>query len=456
MYSAVSLLVLICGLSLGLLFSSPIVILDEEIVSNPKSSAGEITIITPENITYTEPDSGYYPGTYGFENDVPGSEPMGWDVQQPDGSGFIEVDAIHAGHSFVVELRKTGGTIKAQLDKYFPDNATVGTFEYWLYKDTDSGIDPTRMGLFGDDGSLQFGIQSGDLYQGPFGGPTIASNVFSINTWHHIRVDFNIALGWQIQLDGTWYGSGYSFPFEDTPTKLNRFTMASIFSGDHSNYGAWLDALDYSWHENYAIGDNLNEGLLLSYDNTTNLEWQGYSLDGQPNKTIYGDTTIPMPVDGLHGIQVYGNDSMGAMYESDLRYFSVFTSPPEITINSPTPSQVVGTMAPSYDISITGLYDSIWYTLNGGTTNHTSSSLTGTIDQSAWSALSDGIITIDFYANNSAGMEGTAQVQVIKDSSEEPPPTPPGIPGYNIIALVGVCCIVTLIIVKKKRGRIKP
>ena len=74
----------------------------------PKTSDGEITIITPENKTYTEPDSGYYPATYGFDNDLPGSEPSGWVVRQPDGSGFIEVDAIHAGHRNVVELRKTG------------------------------------------------------------------------------------------------------------------------------------------------------------------------------------------------------------------------------------------------------------------------------------------------------------------------------------------------------------
>ena len=91
------------------------------IIETPRASDGEIIIITPENKTYTEPDSGYYPATYGFDNDLPGSEPSGWDVRQPDGSGFIEIDAIHAGHKNVVELRKTGGTNKAQLTKNFPD-----------------------------------------------------------------------------------------------------------------------------------------------------------------------------------------------------------------------------------------------------------------------------------------------------------------------------------------------
>ena len=305
-------------------------------LETPRASDGEITIITPENKTYYELDDGYYPATYGFDNDLPGSEPSGWVVRQPDGDGFIEVDAIHAGHKNVVELRKTGGTDKAQLTKNFPDNATVGTIEYWLYKDTDSGIDPTRMVLGGDDGGLQFGIQSGDLYRGPFGGPIIASNVFTVNMWHHIRVDFNLSLGWQIQLDDIWYGSGYSFPFEGTPTKLYSFVISSIFSGDNPNYGAWLDALDYSWHINYAIGDNLNEGLLLSYNNTTNLDWQGYSLDGQANRTIYGNTTIPIPSNGHHSIQVFGNDTLGTYYESDLRYFTVnYEYPADISIITP-------------------------------------------------------------------------------------------------------------------------
>jgi uncharacterized membrane protein len=123
---------------------------------------------------------------------------------------------------------------------------------------------------------------------------------------------------------------------------------------------------------------------------------------------------------------------------------------PEITINIPTPNEVVGSMAPSYDIAITGLYDSIWYTFNGGVTNFTVSSLTGTLNQAAWAALPDGIKTITFFANYSAELKGSAQVQVIKDTSEEPSPTPAGIPGYNIYLLLGALGIITAFIVRKR------
>ena len=155
-----------------------------------------------------------------------------------------------------------------------------------------------------------------------------------------------------------------------------------------------------------------------------------------------------MPSDGLDIIQVFGNDSMGTMYQSDVRYFSVSTAPPEITINSPTYSQVVGSTAPGYDLSITGPQESIWHTFDRRLTNHTVSALTGTLNQVAWSALSDGIITIDFYANNSAGMIGTAQVQVIKDSSGGS--TPPAIPGYNMYLLLSVIGIISLFLLRKR------
>ncbi|GAG71741.1 unnamed protein product, partial [marine sediment metagenome] len=99
--------------------------------------------------------------------------------------------------------------------------------------------------------------------------------------------------------------------------------MSSIFSGDNPNYGAWIDGIGCSWYPDYNIGDNLNEGLLLSYNTNTNLDWMGYSLDGLDNVTIMGNTTIPMPEEGSHSIQVFGNDSSDTMYGSNIRHFSI-------------------------------------------------------------------------------------------------------------------------------------
>ena len=59
----------------------------------PVTSDSEIVIVTPENITYTGPMNGYFPGTYGFENDLPGSDPYAWTVVE-DGSTYIRIDDV--------------------------------------------------------------------------------------------------------------------------------------------------------------------------------------------------------------------------------------------------------------------------------------------------------------------------------------------------------------------------
>ncbi|GAG89338.1 unnamed protein product, partial [marine sediment metagenome] len=105
------------------------------------------------------------------------------------------------------------------------------------------------------------------------------------------------------------------------------------------------------WDPNYNIGDNLNEGLLLSYENTTSLDWKGYSLDGQANKTIMGNATIPMPIDGVHNIQVFGNGTLGTMYDSNVRYFSV-NGTPYISISTPENK--------TYTEPMSGYYPGTW------------------------------------------------------------------------------------------------
>ena len=133
-------------------------------------------------------------------------------------------------------------------------------------------------------------------------------------------------------------------------------------------------------------------------------------------------------------------------------YFTVATGAPDITINSPTDSEIFGSSAHAYDLSIMGPYEAIWYTIDGGVTNKTASGLTGTIDQTEWGKLSDGIVTITFYANKSGGFTGSAVVMVIKQVSEGN--GSPQISGYDVLALVGVYCTITLIVIKKKKENI--
>ena len=315
-----------------------------------KSSDNGITINTPENITYSEPMSGYYPGTYGFENDNPGEPPSDWLYAETDGY-VIVLDELD-GHKNVVEVHKDGGGTRTNILKYFEDpSESVGTIEFWLRKDTEGGgADGTWFALSGDEsGHIAFGIQYKDLFRGDYGTSgeskiLIGNNVFTKDVWHHIRIDFNFSQGWQLTFDnGTVYGSGYAYPFDDgTPVSLKYYYQRSHWSADHPSYSAFHDAISYSWDPGYNIGDNLNEGLLLSINTTTEFDWMGYSLDDQTNRTIFGNSTLQMPNDGFHKIRVFGNDTFGNNYQSNIRYFTT----EYFGDNLYQPSLINGTISP--------------------------------------------------------------------------------------------------------------
>ena len=90
---------------------------------------------------------------------------------------------------------------------------------------------------------------------------------------------------------------------------------------------------------------------------------------------------------------------------------------PIITINSPSDEDIFGTTAPSFSVTITdvNLFE-MWYTLDGGLHNYTFSDFTSSIKQSAWDSLSDGTITLTFFASDKPGNIGSAEVEIEKET----------------------------------------
>ncbi|MHA2185639.1 MAG: Loki-CTERM sorting domain-containing protein [Promethearchaeota archaeon] len=493
-----------------------------------------IDIITPENKTYTTPDSGYFPATYGFEDTMDGQDPLEWfDVDTQKGSIISEID----GHKKVYEAVDNSGSTGSSIFNYF-DVQSYGTVEFWCRFSSASEGHFYNLRKVVNPGGPHISI--------------IIENAPSpqINNWYHIRLDFrgSFLSNYQgltdqytyfIYIDDEQFGP-YGYQVNEDLDGFVAHTGA-VSSG----FSIWWDAVGYSWDPNYNIGDNLNEGLLLSYENTTALDWQGYSLDGVFNKTVFGNKTIPIPSDGLHSIQVFGNNSVGTMYASDVRYFTTNLIGPDVTIKTPISSVLYGATPPDFSLTIsdpdlnetwysldsgttnipfTGLIgaidqtewdklgngtatitfyandsvnnigqaeitvrkdiiapsitiidpssteefeftpiyeisiiepnlDEIWYTVDGGVHNYTITETLGTINLVAWNGAPSGPMTIRFYARDLAGNIGTSFVIVVKTSAQVTPP--PGIPGYNIIAIVGVCSLITLILMKKKRGMIK-
>jgi hypothetical protein len=60
-------------------------------------------------------------------------------------------------------------------------------------------------------------------------------------------------------------------------------------------------------------------------------------LDGAANETVTGDTLLMGLGDGSHRVIVYANNTVGNMGLSSMVYFSVDTTPPNITDVSQTP-----------------------------------------------------------------------------------------------------------------------
>jgi len=124
---------------------------------------------------------------------------------------------------------------------------------------------------------------------------------------------------------------------------------------------------------------------------------------------------------------------------------------PSITINSPAPGGVFYSTAPSFNVIITDDYlDKMWYTIDGGLNNYTFTN-NGTIDQSAWDALSLGSITISFYANDTFEHEASEDVIITKSI-----PSDGDDPTIVIVIVVvsvvgGVAVIATAYLFLKKR-----
>jgi parallel beta-helix repeat protein len=85
-------------------------------------------------------------------------------------------------------------------------------------------------------------------------------------------------------------------------------------------------------NKTYAV----NSGIQLNFTIDEFASWIGYSLNGQPNATITGNTTLPLLLDGWHYVIVYANDTFGNM-GMNIVYFAVDTAEPNITNVSQDP-----------------------------------------------------------------------------------------------------------------------
>ncbi|MFX1479006.1 MAG: NosD domain-containing protein [Promethearchaeota archaeon] len=156
-----------------------------------------------------------------------------------------------------------------------------------------------------------------------------------------------------------------------------------------------------------------------------------YTLDGGVANYFFTDKGMidqsmwdAMP-EGNYTLTFYASDIIYRYYQDEDHIGSASIKiikdyeTPIIHITSPTSGKVFGINAPSFNVSITEDYlSTMWYTLDTGLHNYTFTG-NGTINQSAWDAMGEGNLILQFYANDSLGHIGTAGVNITKDT--QPP-----------------------------------
>ncbi|GAH79803.1 unnamed protein product, partial [marine sediment metagenome] len=172
----------------------------------------------------------------------------------------------------------------------------------------------------------------------------------------------------------------------------------------------------------------LKGGDFNALDDGTNNTWNSGTLGNYWNDYPGKDTND----DGI-GDTPYSISGAAGSQDN----YPIFWDPPIISIVSPIANATFQNTAPQFNISIEGIPVSMWYTIEGNLGNFSFTELNGTINQNAWNNLTEGEITITFYAQDSEEEIGSISIIVIKSI-----PSQEIIPGYNLFFLFGVLSVV--------------
>ncbi|MHA1987913.1 MAG: hypothetical protein ACW98D_14855 [Promethearchaeota archaeon] len=148
-----------------------------------------------------------------------------------------------------------------------------------------------------------------------------------------------------------------------------------------------------------------------------------YFIEGSSvNRTFTGNESFNQNdwdgiVNGtLTTITFYANDTFGNETSQSISIY-VDKLEPSIIINSPSDNDMLGPIAPVFDVTITdGNLDTMWYHIEVSSVNRT---FTGNeaFNQDDWNLiLNSTITTITFYANDTFGNENSQSVNIYVDN----------------------------------------
>ena len=209
----------------------------------------------------------------------------------------------------------------------------------------------------------------------------------------------------------------------------------------------------YPNSNNNLFGKTAPNFSVIIEDTYPGIDTMWYTIDGGiTNTTFTTNESINQLLwesrgNGTVTIRFYANDTSGNINWEEMIVRKDILGP-IITINAPLFNQEFR-VNPAYDISILEWnLDKIWYTLDGSITNVTITSLSGAIDGSIWEGISEGAVTIRFYANDTIGNISWKDVTIIKII---PSGAPLDIWYFIIIGVIilSITAAISLVIVRK-------
>ena len=292
-----------------------------------------------ESITLTQT----YNATYSFTNEINYINDTTIDfidsVTSVPSTTYVSIYPEFSGHSKILTIiDDDGSSLIATHDLDNP--ATYGSFEFWWYIEDASFY---NILIFGDESSTDsiFFYTLNDKWDYNDGAQHEITNAYD-NQWYHISFDFETTAGsykglsndrWRVRINGIEFGD---FEFRGTPTNLDIFQFET--GSAHSGYNSYIDAIGYSWDDNYTIGDNLKyytrtiedeyevDKWEFRHDSTTRTQYvDGLShVSGWNHVDIVGTDTNTLNVGGDLDIVIHCDDNGGMEREFGTMYDDYF------------------------------------------------------------------------------------------------------------------------------------
>jgi len=223
---------------------------------------------------------------------------------------------------------------------------------------------------------------------------------------------------------------------------------------DNAEYGVLIQRESRECLDNIIYDNNITNPLgMNAYDNGTNTQWDYLNQGNYWADYLGADNND----DGIGDIPyiILGTD----LSQDNFPIWDDGPNPvPIIILNSPleVSERTFGISAPTINITImdNDLAEA-WYTINSGTIRYYFSPINGiniiSINQTVWSALDEGSITITIFTNDTQGQEVNLPILFTKDISS---PSQPAIPYGNYYIMFMVISILSLLMIASRKSKI--